>query len=392
MKEIKIETKILSEAISFANNFVAKNPVIDITKNLFISLNPNNKLLTVFGTNLQEGGFTDIEVNEIKEIDEITKFVLPKKILTVLKTIDDMLLTIKLKENESSITEVIFTTEKSEFKFQQTSNGDEFPALSDLKEINYDLELEIDKLKNSLGEISHATARQNNGNSPALENIYMDISQNEVKLITTDTYCLAYTNFKTEKNFEENVNFFITPNIASVIQKFKGDKENIDIKLIHSGKETSKIFYQYENKTVFNNNISAKFPNYNLVLETNSDYNTNIKINTKTIKPQLKRIKSVLDIHNESDVIQLKVTKDNIQFLREQGDQDYFIEENVDLEYEYEKDVSIHFSINYLIDFIKNIKEEEINLKLESPLNPIRIKQENKKRLFKGLIMPVRSN
>jgi len=392
MKEFKIDIKTLIEGVKFANNFVDKSPIMEITKDLFLELDPNKNLLTIFGTNLQEGGFTEVQVEETKEIEEKIKFLLPKKILTVLKTIDDMAITIKLKEKDLNITEVIFTTEKSEFKFKQTSNGDEFPALSDLKEIDYDLNLNINKLKNSLSEISHATAKQNNGDSPALENIYVEIQKQAAKLITTDTYCLAYASFVTEDTFDKNLNFFITPNIASVIQKFKSDEENINIRLLHQGEEVSKIFYQYDNKTVFNQNISAKFPNYNLVLDTNSDYDTNITINTKKLKPQLKRIKSILDIHNESDVIQLKITKDNIQFLRDQGDQDYFIEENIDLEYKYDKDLSVYFSIDYLIDFIKNIKDEEFNLTLESPLNPLRIKQENGERIFKGLIMPVRSS
>jgi DNA polymerase III sliding clamp (beta) subunit (PCNA family) len=393
MKKFKVETRSLYDAVNFASNFVAKNPIIEITKDLFLELNPDDKMLTVFGTNLQEGGYINFEIKEITGFTNKTKFLLPKKISTVLKTIDDIDIEIELKEIDSRISEVIFHTKKSKFKFQQNVNGDEFPTLDDYNETNFELNLSFKKLNNALSEVSYSTAKQNNGDSPALENVYINLikSKNEVELVATDAYRLVCINFK-EETIEEDLSFFITPNIASVLQEFKVDEEDsLKIKLIKQGVNVSKIFYKHKNKTIFNQNISAKFPNYNLVLDNNNPYKTELSINIKELKPQLKRIKSILDIYNESDIVQLCIRNNEVKLLREQSDT-HIIDEILDIDYNYEQDINIHFSISYLMDLINNINEENFIMKIENPLNPLRITKENKNRFLRGLIMPVRSS
>ncbi|MFW5795070.1 MAG: hypothetical protein ACOCV1_06260, partial [Bacillota bacterium] len=370
-----------------------KNPIIEITGDLFLELNPVSKMLTVFGTNLQEGGYINLKVEEVGDFTDKIKFLLPKKISTVLKTIDDLMVEIELQEIDSRVAEVIFHTEKSKFKFKQNVNGDEFPTLEDYDEADYELNFQIKKLNNALSEVAYSTAKQNNGDSPALENIYINLKEksNTVELVATDTYRLVCISFS-EEDIEEDLSFFITPNIASVLQGFKVDEDkNLKIKVIEQKNSVAKIFYEYDNKIIFNQNISAKFPNYNLVLDNNNPYKTELMINIKELKPQLKRIKSVLDIYNESDIVQLNIQKDQVKLLREQSDT-HIIDEILDIDYNYEQDINIHFSINYLIDLINNINEEDFVLKIENPLNPLRIKKETEDRTFRGLIMPVRSS
>jgi len=390
MKKIEIKTDELAKGIKFASNFIAKSPIVEITKELFLELKPDSKTLVIFGTNLNEGGFIEVEVEKIENIKENVKFTLPKKLSGILKTIEDGFVEVELKFKEDSVSETIFHTNKSTFKFQQYSSADEFPAMEKNIKADNIFSLNLEKLKQGLEETAFSISKKNE-NTPALENVYIDLNNDKVKLVATDTYRLSYVEFENSNYLEDSLNFFITPNIISVVEKFKGDAENIEIKLQYQDSEISKIFYEYKNKVIFNQNISDKFPNYNLVLDNGNPYETEIVIDVDKIKPQLKRIKGLLNIYEETDVIQLSVTENEISFIKRQGDSK-FIDEKLEVDFEYKQDLNIHFSTDYLIDFVNNINEDKFKLQLENKLNPLMLKQTNEERKFEGLIMPVRAN
>ncbi len=289
----------------------------------------------------------------------------------------------KLPDEIINIEEVIdskiyITTTNSSFKLN-CSNPNEFPDL-ELEYCKNPIILKQKTFKNIINQTAFATSTIES--RPVLTGINFKISNNSIECTATDSYRLEIKRIKIKEKVSDNINIIIpTKNLLELDKLLNNDEENIEMHIFNN-----KVIFKFDDITMMTRLINGTYP------DTSKLIPEEFKI---TIKVKLSEFYSAIDraslLTNESDKNTIKLeSHENSILISSNIPEIGNVEETIKVEKQEKENIKIAFNSKFMMDCIKVIKSEELELLFNGEFKPIVIKNPENDDLI-GLILPIRT-
>ena len=304
------------------------------------------------------------------EIIEKGKVAIDAKIFSeIVRKLPDNDITI---ETDSNFTSII-TCENSKFNIAGKS-GDDF---SYLPAILKDTSITISQF--SLKEIINQTifSIAMNDNNKMMTGELFEVSENSLKVVGLDGHRIAIRNIAlTECSDEVKV---VVPGktlveISKILSNNADDLVNIYFTKNH-------ILFEFDNTIVVSRLIEGDYFRINNMLS--SDYETKITINKKEFLDSIDRANLLIKEGDKKPII-INITDGSLEVNVTSAIGS--LNENIDINKE-GKDIMIGFNPKFLIDALRVIDDETVNIYLVNPKAPCFIKDKDETYIY--LILPV---
>ena len=359
MLNMTVDRKALLKAINIVEKAVTENKIREVLSGIYIETFDNRAVLR--GTDLELSINTEIEA----QIEEHGKIVIKHELIEeFLKQISDEKIVLAEEDGmlviKTSATDANFSLYSAEnYPIQsKLENGVEYVFLKE-KLLNY-----IENIK-----ISAATDVEN----LAVNCIRLEIEENKLKLISSDTYRLTYIEEDLEESQRNKENLIVSIPLKTIDGLIKIMKlvEESEIMLKSDG---SKVYFKFSNVEILTRTIDLQFPDYKSILNS-SKHDKKVLLNTKDFLSVLKRasifVKENKEFRNgavfkfENNKLTLTGTNDNAR-----------IKEKIIIIQEGEN-LKISLNVKFLIDYISTIQGKVTVLELLNEKSSVIIKDEN---------------
>ena len=256
---------------------------------------------------------------------------------------------------------------------------DEFPNL-ELEDNKNPIILNKKVFKAIISQTNFATSTQES--RPVLTGINFKINSDNMECTATDSYRLAKKTIKLNDKVVENIDITIpTKNLNELVKLINDDDNNIEMHIFNN-----KVIFKFDNIVFMTRLINGTYPDTSKLIPT--DFNLIIKVNLNEFYSSLDRA-SLFSNGDEKNTIKLESSENEIKLLSnipEIGN----VEEIVFCKKNNKEDIKIAFSSRYMMDAIKSINSEEIELMFNGEIKPIIVKNSESDDLIQ-LILPIRT-
>ena len=375
MLHIIVDRKSLLKAITIVENAVTENKIREVLSGIYIETHEGKAILR--GTDLELSINTEIEA----QIEEEGKIVIKHKLIEeFLKQISDEKITL-IEENGKLVIKASSTN--TEFSLYDSEN---FPVQSKL-ENGVEYVFEKEKLLNDIENVKISASP--NPENLAVNCIRMEIEEDKLKLISSDTYRLTYIeeNLDDAQKGKENLSLSIPlKTIDGLIKIMKLiDEENITVK-----SDGSKVFFQFSNVEILTRTIDLQFPDYKSILN-NSQHNKKILLNTKDFLSVLRRTAIFVRDNKEAKNGGIFNFANNKLLLTGTSENAQIKEEIVTIQEG--GDLKISLNVRFLLDYISPIEGKVTVLELLNNKSSVIVKDEdNDKSLYFTMPLALRES
>jgi len=375
MLHIIVDRKSLLKAITIVENAVTENKIREVLSGIYIETHEGKAILR--GTDLELSINTEIEA----QIEEEGKIVIKHKLIEeFLKQISDEKITL-IEENGKLVIKASSTN--TEFSLYDSEN---FPVQSKL-ENGVEYVFEKEKLLNDIENVKISASP--NPENLAVNCIRMEIEEDKLKLISSDTYRLTYIeeDLDDAQKGKENLSLSIPlKTIDGLIKIMKLiDEENITVK-----SDGSKVFFQFSNVEILTRTIDLQFPDYKSILN-NSQHNKKILLNTKDFLSVLRRTAIFVRDNKEAKNGGIFNFSNNKLLLTGTSENAQIKEEIVTIQEG--GDLKISLNVRFLLDYISTIEGKVTVLELLNNKSSVIVKDEdNDKSLYFTMPLALRES
>ncbi|MDD2447698.1 MAG: DNA polymerase III subunit beta [Tissierellia bacterium] len=358
-----INQKDLSKHINIAQKGISTRTTLQILDGILLEANDNKIKLTS----------TDLEISIVTFVDcqviENGSIVVNSRIFgDIIRKLPDAPVHINVKNNKINI-----ICENSEFNIIGNL-GEDYPDLPVVEE-EKDFILNKDLLKNAIRQTVFATTQDET--RPTLTGVLLEINNNEISFVSLDGYRLALKKVNTDSNNE--ISIIIPGRSLNELNKIIDDGED-DIKISIT---SSQILFNIGDTIFYSRLLEGQFFNYKDIMR--KEHKTKVTVNKRDLQNSLERA-SLLAKEEKANLIRLNVMDNNIVIRSntEIGD----VYEKVDSIQDGE-DLNIAFNSKYILEGIKIMDVDEIDLNFMGSLNPCIINGVDDEN-YTYLVLPVR--
>ena len=354
----------LNRAVSIVMKAVPTRTTMSILECILIDASTNE---IKFTANDMELGIETIVDGEIIEKGKVA---IDAKIFSeIVRKLPDNDITI---ETDSNFTSII-TCENSKFNIAGKS-GDDF---SYLPAILKDTSITISQF--SLKEIINQTifSIAMNDNNKMMTGELFEVSENSLKVVGLDGHRIAIRNIALTECCDE-VKVVVPGKTLVEISKILSNNAD-DLVNIYFTK--NHILFEFDNTIVVSRLIEGDYFRINNMLS--SDYETKITINKKEFLDSIDRANLLIKEGDKKPII-INITDGSLEVNVTSAIGS--LNENIDINKE-GKDIMIGFNPKFLIDALRVIDDETVNIYLVNPKAPCFIKDKDETYIY--LILPV---
>ncbi len=344
----KFETVIAS-----MQPFLEKKDLSAITSHIYIEVIDNK--LTIKSTDYEMGLEASIDEINVKEDGKAT--VNGSNLLNIIRRLKNEDINFEVIDNNLQIKQ-----NKTSFKLPMY-DANEYPSFPNMEKLQI-IDINILNFISSIKNITPAI--DNNNPKFELNGALIDIKEDKINFVSTDTRRLAVSKIE---NINNKPNQMLVPKKAIIeIQKLFFD--NCEIKY-----DDVNLVVKNKNYTFFTKLINGKFPDYSRILPNN--LKINIKLNRNLFIDAIKLITSLKP--------NIKLTFMNSGIILESLDEDS--EAKTQIEENLEITEPFYFAVNskYLLDFLSTSSHEKFEIGFNETKLPFALKDNN----FTTIIMPV---
>lgn len=262
-------------------------------------------------------------------------------------------------------------------------SAEEFPSLPEINK-NVQGSIEPSLFKKMIKQTSIAAS--NDESRPVFTGTLMEITDEKVVMVTTDTHRLALREGAWQGNAGEKISVIIpTKTMVEVARIIPDDEEPLWITVGHN-----QVYFKSGDLSVFSRLIEGQYPSYGQVIPDSSKCKSKIRIRTKKLLEATERAALLVrdDLKEKYSLIKVTV-QDDILAINTNSPEIGKIHEEIQVFLEGEP-TEIVFNSRYLIDALKAVDSEEIYMELTGALSPGIIRTvENDQYIY--LILPVRT-
>ena len=292
-----------------------------------------------------------------------------KIFLDIVRKLPDSNITIETDSNYK----MTITCEKAKFNIIGKS-GEDFSYLPKIE--RYD---SIIVSQYTLKEVIRQTifSIADNDNNKIMSGELFEINENELKVVSLDGHRISIRKIELS-NYYPNKKVIIPGKTLNEISKILTGGADDDVVISFTSKH---VVFEFDNTTVISRLIEGEYFKIDQMLS--SDYETKVKIYKREFLNCIDRATLLVKEGDKKPII-INITDGNMELKINSTVGS--MNENIDIE-KSGKDLMIGFNPKFLIDALKVIDDEEIDIYLVNPKAPCFIKDANEKYIY--LILPV---
>lgn len=366
--KIQFKKGDLAEPLTIASYFLSSGMTLPVLSNILIETKKEN--VDIISTDLDISAKITCKVEKIIEGGKVA---VHKKIVSLIKEFPDVEMTLESEKNNN----IKLSCLKSKYNIPGFP-PEEFSTLQPEGKNLESIKISQKLFLNIIKMISYAALKDSSKRN--LNGIFIKFEGKEMETVATDAHRLAF--FKTEIKEPVKTKFeYIIPlkTINEIAKILKDDEEkNIEINLYEKVVE-----FKIDNIQIISRIIDENYPNYKQVIP--KEFSMKALINKEELNSAIKRAITITS--EKARIIVFKFEKDKL-FLNSSSQDEGEAFEEIDVKYDGEP-FEVSYNANYLIDVLKVIDEDEIELNMMSSMNPGLIKVPEKEN-FLYIIMPIR--
>lgn len=284
----------------------------------------------------------------------------------------------KLPDNDIKIEtdsnyKTTITCEKSKFNIIGKS-GEDFSYLPQIEK-SESLVISQFTLKEVVRQTIFSIA--DNDNNKLMTGEFFDISGNKLKVVSLDGHRISIRNILLKNSYEDKKVVVPGKTLNEISKILPGDADR-DVNIFFTPKH---IVFEFDNTTVVSRLIEGQY--FNIEQMLSSDYETKVRINKKEFLNCIDRATLLVKEGDKKPII-INIADNSMELKINSiiGS----MNEDIDIE-KTGKDMMIGFNPKFLIDALRVIDDEEINIYLVNPKAPCFIRDAEEKYIY--LILPV---
>ncbi len=371
--KIKIKQNILLDSLNNSIRGISNKNLIPILHCIKFDLTKEGLYLE--STDNEIAIKTFINKNLIDEIEETGSFVVSGKyIYEIIKKLPNTIINIE----EAVDSKLSIYTDNSSFNLN-LNNLHDFPQL-DLDQIKNPIVLKNEVLKTLVNQTAFATSTQES--RPVLTGINFVVEDDVLEFIATDSYRLSKRKLKLKENVEEKINMIIpTKNILELTRMLNTEDGDVEIHTF-----SNKVIFKFDNIIMMSRLISGTYPDVSKLIP--NSFSLILDVNYNDIYRAIDRA-SLLTNESDKNTIKFETTDLEAKIfsnIPEIGN----VEENININKNNNDNIKIAFSSKYMLEALKAIDSENIELLFNGEIKPIIVKNKDDDSLTQ-LILPIRT-
>ncbi len=279
---------------------------------------------------------------------------------------------VEIQVTEKNIT--IIKCGKSKFEILGVS-GEDFPRLPNIEKIK-SFKVNCNKLRNMIKKTNFSVAITES--KPVLTGELFEISTNNFNIVAVDGHRIAFINNNIES--ELNLNVVIPAKTLLEISKIMPTDNDAEIQLFFTDKH---VLFQTFECIVVSTLLEGDFIKYNQIFT--EDYKSKINLDRLSLISALER-SMLLSKESQRTPVKLDIKEDLLIITSNSEIGNCYEEVSTMIEGDL---LEIAFNPKYLLDALKSIETEKIEMFFTTSLSPCIIKGENENNQ-KYLILPLR--
>ncbi|RKD22251.1 DNA polymerase III, beta subunit [Caminicella sporogenes DSM 14501] len=357
--------KKLSTAVNIVQKAVSTKTTLPILKGIL--LEAKNDKLKLVGNDLDIGIEHEIDTKIIRE----GSIVISSRIFgDIVRKLPDSDVEIDIDDNNN----VYIKCGHSDFKLVGQP-ALEFPELPYVEEENTCI-IDQDLLRNMIRQTIFATSQDET--RPILTGALIEILNNNISMVAIDGYRLALRRAFIDTDIQNKA--VIPSKTLNEINRILGSESDGNVYISFTDKH---ILFKIDETRIISRLLEGEFINYEQIIPR--EYKSKVRVNTKELLNSIERA-SLLAKEGKNNLIKFSIRDDfmNISSNVEIGS----VNEEVAIELEGE-DIDIGFNSKYLLEALKVMDSEEINLEFTTSVSPCIMKPaDNENYIY--LVLPVR--
>ena len=265
------------------------------------------------------------------------------------------------------------TCEKAKFNIIGKS-GEDFSYLPQI-ERNESVMVSQYTLKEVIRQTIFSIA--DNDNNKIMSGELFEINENELKVVSLDGHRISIRKIDLKNSYPHKKVIVPGKTLNEISKILSGDADK-DVTMSFTSKH---VVFEFDNTTVVSRLIEGEYFKIDQMLS--SDYETKVKINKREFLDCIDRATLLVKEGDKKPII-INITDDNMELKINSTVGS--MNENIDIT-KSGKDLMIGFNPKFLIDALKVIDDEEIDIYLVNPKAPCFIKDAAEKYIY--LILPV---
>ena len=371
--KFSIKQNILMEHLNYVIKGVSSKNLIPILNCIKFELTDEG--LYMLSTDNEIAIKTFINKDKIDNIDTKGEMVISGRyIYDIIRKLPNEIVNIE----EVMDSKIFISTTNSSFNLN-SNDASEFPPL-DLEGNKTPINLSKRTFKTMINQTSFATSNQES--RPILTGINFKIKDDKLECTATDSYRLAKKIIKLNEEAHENINITIpNKNLMELVKLFNDEDDNIELHIFNN-----KIIFKFNDIVFMSRLINGNFPDTNKLIP--EEFLISITCNFNELYNSIDRA-SLLTTEAEKNTIKLESNNDCIVIssnIPEIGN----VKETVYIKKNTNENITISFNAKYMLDALKSINGEDVELLFNSDIKPIIIKSPNVDNLIQ-LILPIRT-
>lgn len=338
-----IQSKLLLSHLTAVSKVVNSKNKLTILDNFLFNLEGNKLIIT--GSDQETTLTTCVEVQEAEGSGKFAANV--KTILDMFKQLSDQGLTFDIDEETL---EINIHYLNGRFNFMGI-NGNEFPVKAPSDEEPKRLTLPIKDVVDGIQHTAFAVGVDDM--RPVMMGIFWDIKPEEIVFVASDTHKLVrYRELNVKTGLTQS---FILPTKPALILSSILEKKEGDVSITIDSKSAE---FETEDYTLTCRFVNGRYPNYNSVIPTESQYLLNV--DRVSLLNALRRV-SVFA--SSSGLVKLALRSNEIFLTAQDIDYSTNAEEKIPCDYEGEE-MAIGFNNENIIDVLNNMDSDMVAIKL----------------------------
>lgn len=358
------EKQKIQEGISITSKAITGKTTMPILEGIYIDAKKEG--LTLIGSDMDVSIETKVEADILEEGKIVIDAKIFGEIIRKLPNSD-----IKIETLENDIIQI--TCEKSVFNLVYM-NAEDYPAIPNINE-NLSAEVPQNILKNMIKGTSFAIAQDET--RPILQGILFEVNNKNLNLVALDGYRLAIRNEFLDN--DNNLEVVIPGKTLNEVSKILEDTSDI-VKITFTNNH---ILFNLNNTKIISRLLEGKFVNYISLLP--QEHKLVVSVKKQELQNGLERA-SLMAKDGNSNLIKLEAQEDLL--IITSNSQLGKVREEVTINLQGDG-IQIAFNSRYLLDVLKNMEEDDVNIEMTSSVTPCVIRGKNMNNA-KYLVLPVR--
>lgn len=371
--KLTIKQNKLMEHLNYVIRGISSKNLIPILNCIKFEL--TNDGLYLMSTDNEVAIKTFIDKKDIENIDVTGELVVSGRyIYEIIRKLPNELINIE----EVVDSKLYIYTTNSSFHLN-CNNVSEFPNL-ELEDSKTPIFIPQKLFKNIITQTAFATSTQES--RPILTGINFHIDGDKLECTATDSYRLAKKTVEIKSLMETATDIVIpTKNLNELIRLFGDDEDNLEMHVF-----SNKVIFKFNSIIMMSRLINGTYPNTSKLIPT--EFELTMKVNYKDFFNSIDRA-SLLTNEADKNTIKLESNGDEIivsSNIPEIGN----VEEKLFVKKNNESEIKIAFSSKYMMDALKSLESDEVELLFNGEIKPIILKNPESDNLIQ-LILPIRT-